>query len=472
MKVNSWPVYGALSLLFLYFSSFFSITSDKNDELVILFLFFHSVLFFYCFKIKLKELNSVSFLFFVFYLIYGVSAPFSLLLGGGIPDIFNQPYLLGEYLYLYSIATTGIVISFFFVNYKESIHIKKNPLSNNVLMYVGMILCILALIMDLINNFRVGFVSVFQDKAVYQSQIQSLSMTLPAGKMYICAVIVFSLGLSREKLKKHKVKIFTFIIFFFPTLMIHLVSGQRGFILSVIICSFLSLTYHKSINSVNVKYILLLVLVYFSLVVVTVIRGVAGYAIENNDYQLIYDKFEDYEVILKRVNPAESEFGAPFGNLNEYLINNQSNSEYVFGYTYLISPIVMIPSFIYPGDKPDQAIYEFRNKYFSSERYRGDIASTGYSPILEAFHNFGSVGILFIFFIVSYFMQCLLRWKFLYDGIFYPVFVCLLYNVARVFHRSDMSTVIGEVYWAVILALITSFIYKVFFIFKSKGNII
>lgn len=465
------PVTGIIALLFLYISTFIY-TLGNGQFLSVIFLALFAMFFLKFIALKVGRINSVVFFFFFFYLVYGITAPVSILLGGGIPSIFSKPYALNEYLFAFSLSTTGIVIALITTTFKN---IESNRLSSyeslrsrkSALLSTAVFLCVLSAIFEFINSLRVGFDSFLLDKAEYQSKLQALSFTLPTSKLYLTALILFCLGVALKGRDVKKWQVVVFLLAILPSILIHLITGQRGYLLTLVGAAFLSLTYFKHIklSTIKVKYIVLATTLYILLVLLTVIRGVLGYSIETGDFSLVQERLSDSEMIIKRLNPAESEFGAPFGNFSEFMIRNDDTFEY--GRTYIIAPVVLIPGIIFPGEKPTQAIYAFRDKYFQNEKYRGEIASTGFSSILEAYMNFGYLGVFLFYLVLTKVIFRLETLTYYTAGLFLPLFSISLFNLSRSFHRSGFDTFIGEVFWAILLAtfavLLTSFIGRIKF---------
>ena len=123
---------------------------------------------------------------------------------------------------------------------------------------------------------------------------------------------------------------------------------------------------------------------------------------------------------------------------------SKTHIEFKFGETYLRGLVIWIPSFMCIGEKPQQITYEFRDSYFPSEAKRSSIAGTAFSSILEAYWNFGYLGVFVIYFIVAYLLQKLdLYWK------NYSEFSFLLYILISPFlisfHRSALGDIISNI---------------------------
>lgn len=308
-------------------------------------------------------------------------------------------------------------------------------------------------------------------KAIYQAKIQDLSLSLPTSKLYICGLISFCIGVSRNVIEnnnfKYKKHCFFILLVLAPTLIMHLITGQRGFLLTLVGSIFLSLFYFGSIKVVKKRYYIMALILYFLFILLTMVRGVLGFAIETGDYGLISERIFNNDQLISNLNPASNEFGAPFGNLNEYLISG--GYELKLGESYINSHAIIIPQFIYPGEKPIQEIYQFRDKYFPAEKNRSDIASTGYSPILEAYINFGEVGVFFMFVILGGLLVMFEMMRINSTLIIYPIFYVSLFTLMRSFHRSGFDLMIGELFWAFVLSFFVLLLFAFLNLFKSNS---
>jgi hypothetical protein len=64
--------------------------------------------------------------------------------------------------------------------------------------------------------------------------------------------------------------------------------------------------------------------------------------------------------------------------------------DYSFGTSYAQTILVALPRFLYPGTKPPSPSVELAN---AMHRGTGAVSGWGYSPIAEAFLNFGLLGV-------------------------------------------------------------------------------
>jgi oligosaccharide repeat unit polymerase len=132
---------------------------------------------------------------------------------------------------------------------------------------------------------------------------------------------------------------------------------------------------------------------------------------------------------------VNNEFVYPMQTL-AYVIDDKWDLRY--GYTYFILPFqVAMPRYFYPN-KPNDISKEFVNETFGegSQGY-------AYTPVTEAYLNFGVFGPLFVFVLFSLFLSQLIR-KFNEYSISFVYF--LLYSFVFDFCRGTFATVIYQVF--------------------------
>ena len=132
---------------------------------------------------------------------------------------------------------------------------------------------------------------------------------------------------------------------------------------------------------------------------------------------------------------VNNEFVYPMQTL-AYIIDDKWDLRY--GYTYFVLPFqIVVPRYIYPN-KPEDLGKEFVNKTFGegSQGY-------AYTPVTEAYLNFGILGPLFVFLLFSLAFSQLIR-KFNFSSISFVYF--LLYSFVFDFCRGTFATIIYQVF--------------------------
>ena len=163
--------------------------------------------------------------------------------------------------------------------------------------------------------------------------------------------------------------------------------------------------------------------------------------------QLFFEKAFSSERIVSALNPGSNEFGAAYGNFNRFITSG--DYEFKYGETYLRGLVLPIPTFLYPGEKPKQITYIFRDRYFASEAKRSAIAGTGFSAILEAYWNFGYIGILIMYCIYGLLISTLEKKKYS-SNILSPIIYIYSSSVLISFSR----TAFGDIFSTLIMKAI------------------
>lgn len=416
--------------------------------------------------------TNISIIFVVFSLLYGMSGPINVLWGEGLPLIYSKPYNVNEFLCVLALSNIGLIIGMSLYNlvnintYQKSKILIINESNFQrlfiVMINVSVILVFIGTIFELINLFRVGGIQIlFQGKAVYQSLVASLSLTLPSSIMVQIGFSILALSLSYISLKQIKIpiiiriKILVIIILSIPFITISLILGRRGELVSIFICILIGITYFKPIKKINIKLVTILIIFYVLLGFIFANRGIIPLLKDNPEtfIELALEK----ERIVKALNPGANEFGSTFGNYSEFY--NKYGVDFIpqLGETYIKGLVLFIPSFLYPGEKPKQITYEFRDELFSSEAQRGTIAGTGFSSVLEAYMNFKSFGVFVVFIFYGFILQKIDKF-YRYKNYTSMLIYITISPLAISFHRSALGVIFSD------LILKTIVIFLVFYL--------
>ena len=240
-----------------------------------------------------------------------------------------------------------------------------------------------------------------------------------------------------------------FVLLMLPCLAINILLGQRGKLISYIIIIILIYAYNKPIKKVKPKLILIFFIIYFILSFLYANRAIVS--LLKDDINEFLNKAFSKERLVKALNPATNEFGVGFANFNELYISDEY--KFLLGKSYIEGLAITVPSFMYLGEKPKQITYVFRDQYFYSESLRSSIAGTGFSPILEAYWNFGFLGIFLVYIIYGYVIS---RLDFYYkrkNVFFFSIYLAISPFVIT-FHRTAFGDIISSIILKVIVLLI------------------
>lgn len=216
--------------------------------------------------------------------------------------------------------------------------------------------------------------------------------------------------------------------------------GNRREISTILFFLFAYYLTQKKTN-LKLKYIFVLLVLFIGSFYVTIIR-------DENVRSLTSS--EAFEVVL-----VSNEFIYPIQTTG-YIIKD--DWDFRFGSTYFLLPVqVLIPRAIYPG-KPATLGAEFVEKTFGS-----DYMGFAYTPISEAFLNFGYFGPFLVMFVLgSFFILILKKRK---DGLDFKYFI--LYCFVFDFCRGDFSSV----FYALFVSYIVGY-HAIRYISRKKFKII
>jgi len=166
-------------------------------------------------------------------------------------------------------------------------------------------------------------------------------------------------------------------------------------------------------------------------------RGSRGAAVYSGDWSTVIRSTLARQALLQAINPAANEFGATLGNFSEYLKTGAQQPG--LGRSYLVGLLLPVPSSLYPGKKPQQIGFEFRDLVFPAVAEQGSIAGTGYSSILEAYYNFREVGVFAVYFLWGMVLVLIERRRLRAVSMWFALLYLMFVPSAVAFHRSSLG---------------------------------
>ena len=407
--------------------------------------------------------SSVTFIFVIFSIIYGLTGPITQQWLGGINEIYGSTFEIQDYILAFSLSEIGLMIGYTIYlsrhNAGEALERRKKIADFSllsILQIVSPILMILGLIFQGINIMRLGGVdALFMGKASYQAAESALTFTLPAQIVAELSVASLSLYIGMSRFLKSNVKklpLVLFVMALIPYLAVLMILGQRGKILYMAVVFFLGLTSFVPVKMINRKLLVLVPILYLFLVFIYTNRGIMPLFITDTD--TFFSMITDSERYAKNLNPGDTEFSCAFGNFNKLIVSNDYELKY--GKSYVDGLALLVPSLLYPGDKPQQITYEFRDKYFASEAKRSAIAGTAFSSILESYWNFGYLGIFFTYIIYGIILLYL-DFSFAEKTAIKLLFVIAIAGSMVTFSRSQLGDELSNIFYI--------FVFMFFFVY-------
>lgn len=396
-------------------------------------------------RLSTGRFDTLPFVFVGFHGVYMLAGPLSVLAGARLPSQFADPPDVRGYLSYYALATAGLACAWTasraFGDSRASQH-SPSSLSTSWLAGVGVLYSVVSLAGEWINLSRGGGVALLlEGKATVQSRVEELSLTVPTEFSATVAVglLVWALRLSASGVGAGRVRrrVLFGLLCLTPVLLAWAFLGQRIAVAGLALAALLAWRWTEPVVRVRPRHLALLLAAYMFLGTIYALRAVVGIAISTGDLQLLRERMLSREIVVQTLNPGTNEFGVTLGNVTAFEDRRIWPRQY--GMTYLKGVLLPIPGFLYPGDKPKQASYEFRDLFFPEEGKSGSIAGTGFSSVLEAVVNFGSAGVIGVYLCLGLLLFRLERMHRGGPGSLAALLYLVLAPKAILFHRSAFA---------------------------------
>ena len=172
--------------------------------------------------------------------------------------------------------------------------------------------------------------------------------------------------------------VYALIVFFIA---FYILRGSRNMVTLLALPMIAAIFYKKDIKLVRAMAVGLVIITFFY--VLGGIRNI-GFSTASRG---------DYVEIATSIDPLYGEFGTSYSVLNRALGIGVSG-DLLLGKSYTIDPVVnMVPRSWWPN-RPDNPAIAFSKRYFNTDQLTEGL---GFSPVLEAYLNFGEFGIILVF---------------------------------------------------------------------------
>ena len=447
---------GLMVVIIACISALFSISQEIDIALA--FYAFSSLMLIYLGKVLTGSYSNFTIIFLAFSAIYSLSGPISILYGGWVYDFYPTPYLVDEFLLHYSLAIIGLAMGLIFVasttRSSNDAAMLTPAWNTEVLVLLSYAFAAAASLAEIVNFLRVGGLeTLYLGKAVYQSAVSELPGTLPSFLIILLSTALLGLSLSTPNMKK-KIwirRLALWLIYSFPLVLSLVILGERSYLLSLIVVLTIGCLFFRPIKGIKFKWITFGILIYSAMAFLYGIRAYLGHVLITGDLNILWARISESSFWPTILNPASNDFGCVFGNFNTYIISEAS--DFRWGETYLRDMMVVIPRLIWP-DKPQTIGFDFRDSYFPEWAQLGVGGGTAYSSILEAYVNFGTIGVPLVYLLLALSMGYLERIR--SRSIFHAIFYLTILPAAITFHRSDFQ---NPIFFPLLLALVGSLAY-------------
>jgi hypothetical protein len=404
--------------------------------------------------------SSLSFMFVAFFVAYGMIATLGAVAGSVV--FLTPPYRTDIFLAHYGLACGGLALGLCALKSTEPNHAElaaKPAFDGRALFLTAILFAGLATLFEAVNMVRAGGLElVMSGKALYQGAVTDLSGTLPTEFMARAALAMLALWVSVSRAKSQVLstrRILSVVLVMSPVLALYLYHGRRTEILALLMIGWVAVTWHRPLRRLTVRLVLAVALAYLGFAVVLILRETVFSAVAGRMTMDTLATVARYAIV-----PSHGEFGAPFAVFSETL-KRAGDVALLWGSSYLDGFALVIPSFLYPGEKPVQLDAAFFATMFAKGQIRpGGIAGYGYSPLLEAYRNFGSPGVAAVYFVVGAGLAFLERQRPGTRAFPVALFYLMALPIGQVFHRSTFgNAVLSPGLWIVATVVLATMVY-------------
>jgi hypothetical protein len=227
----------------------------------------------------------------------------------------------------------------------------------------------------------------------YQRMTEVLSW--PSGSFVLIGLAMMTVSKqARRGLKRATILLMTAV-----WCVIVMAQGERRMVLQAVL-AVASAAMFASPNSVRVKlkHVVIAIGAYAAFSIAGELRLLipylaSGKSLDSAESNIADHRLTDYDDLdfwLDSIKPEHTELAGPYLSV---LYNAEQVRDYRYGSSYLGSIFAFLPRFLYPGTKPLSATEELDREM---HRGSGPMSGWAYSPVAEAFLNFGLPGVCVI----------------------------------------------------------------------------
>jgi len=431
-------------------------------------LLINCILLIYIAYLLTRNWFSISVIFAIFFLFYGLSGPFAVLfIPGRLPSPFHPPYQVGAWLQAVNLALAGCALGFFLVSMETKnilwhIPLKSNnKISSNSFLIASQFLITIASIISWVNIIRIGGIK-YPTRSLLLKAIGELFLTPPDAHWAYTGMGALGLWWAKTT-KNHNTKkqLIISLILFLPYVMYNILIGERGSLFSAILVFFVGYSLIKPFQVLSIRVIIIAIIVYIINAFIMAHRTYIFRYLSNEGSFMI-----DINTFYLRLNPGFIEFGNPFGTFSMYI--NNWDLPPLYGQTYLTDLLILIPRWLYPGEKPKTISMLFHEQIYGSEFRRGYFtlgAGVGSSAIAVAHANFREPGIFLVYFLISSLIVALERKVRVYPNLFWLLFYVTIAPAAVVWNR------VSHIYYYLFYGIIAIFVFEFIITIYPKRDI-
>jgi len=328
--------------------------------------------------------------------------------------------------------------------------------NRELIKYIAIVLVLAGYFFMVINYNRVGGLLT----AISISRIERMALlseerfNLPFIYFFITGFSLYVYNLIiisdiKKIIYQKKTEILILVVLFLPVLLFWLLEGERSNIIKILLPAIAMFLYKYS-HRISIKGALVVIALFLAFSFIGNVRASVSYSVLTQSIEPIKEQMKG--VSLGWFIPRE--FAANFLSITATVgIHNEKR----FGMTYINSLIGWLPRSIYPGKKPLSLSHELGD-VLSASLDRERRLGIGYSPVSEAYLNFGISGpliVLFVFGVVSNLYSKLILLNRHIIKLFYFISLPLLI----IYYRASVSSIISYLAYTTMILIGCSLMY-------------
>lgn len=253
--------------------------------------------------------------------------------------------------------------------------------------YVGLICYVLGLLMYLLQYFEIGgYWAALAMNRVKRFEVMTTAISLPYFSFVLVGLVLMVIaGTTVRK------RILTVALSALWCILVMAQGDRRLFLQAVFAVASAATFVGARSTRIKLRHIVLALVAFLGLSAFGALRQQIPSLLGHVHRQVISASSDDSS-LLDSAKPENSELAGP---LLSVLYNAEHVREYSLGASYVISIFTLLPRFLYPAKPPAPAAELAIQMHHGGTHF--PVAGWGYSPIAEAFLNFGIPGVCLIF---------------------------------------------------------------------------
>ncbi|MGI6285992.1 O-antigen polysaccharide polymerase Wzy [Neomoorella humiferrea] len=270
-----------------------------------------------------------------------------------------------------------------------------------ILFIVGTLFFGLGMVLFFADFQRVGgfFYAISLSRGLRMSLLSQTRGNLPYQPFVMSGIAFAWLGYFLRPLRIKRIIAFSMLAIW---LILMLIQGDRRMLTYSLIIIFGLYCSIKNVSKIklNSKGLFIMVIIYLSFMSFAQLRWLFTPLIRGEISIQQALSWISSNASVEWILPGINEFGGPYFTLL-YSIEKSSNP--LYGSSYLSAIPNLLPRSLYPGEKPPTIAQDFALHIY--ELYtpsRESVIGWGYSPVAEAFNNFGIMGTPIVFIVITF----------------------------------------------------------------------